>query len=87
MPKLQLTTERFGKHIFKERRFEVFNSVYDKLFDEVVLTIKENSHDLAVSEMGRYSLKFENEAEKSDLILELQQLLYEELARKIKIEL
>ena len=87
MPKLQLTTEGLAKHIFKERRSEVFNPVYAKLFDVIVLRIKENSHDLAISEMGRHSLNFEDDAEKSDLVLELQQLMYEKLVEDLRIEI
>lgn len=87
MGKLFLSTEELAEYVFKKRRIEVFNPVYNKLFDDVVLSIKEQAHDLTTSAIKTHSIDFDNEAEESAFIIALQQLMHEELSRKLIIEL
>ena len=87
MPQLELNIEELAQHIFKKRRLEVFNPVYDKLFEDIEVAVKEQANDLALSEMKYHSIEFNKEAEKSELIITLQQLMYEELAKSLRVDL
>jgi len=87
MGNLFLSTEELAKYVFKKRRLEVFNSVYNKLFEDVVLSIKEQAHDLVISEIKNHSLEFVSEEEESDFIIKLQQLMHEELSKGLSQDL
>jgi len=87
MPQLELNIEELAQHIFKKRRLEVFNPVYDKLFEDIEVAVKEQANDLALSEMKYHLIDFSKEAEKTELLIELQQIITEELIRRLRIDL
>ena len=87
MPQLELNIEELAQHIFKKRRLEVFDPVYDKLFEDIEVAVKEQANDLALSEMKYHLIDFSKEAEKTELLIELQQIITEELIRRLRVDL
>lgn len=87
MPQLELSTEKLAKYIFERRRTAVFDSIYAKILEDTDLLIKEKARGLAIDELKRHSTKTKDEAETEKLIMELEQLMYEELARSLSLEL
>jgi len=87
MPQLELNIEELAQHIFKKRRLEVFNPVYDKLFEDIEVAVKEQANDLALSEMKYHLIEFNNESERTELLIAVQQIITEELIKLLRIDL
>ena len=84
MAQLEIIIKDVAQYIFKHRDLTLVDGVYDKLLEEIISMLREKSLDLAIDEMTRRPIKFDDNSDKSEFTLELQQKMYGELVRNLR---